>query len=71
VILTASLDSTASGMGYMQFSPPLRYAPGDNDPVIVVNPMSRFIFSGQYPEWANAPGVSTTVSLDFEEDCFP
>lgn len=71
VILTTSLDADAFGLGYMQFSPPLRYSPGDGDPVIVHNPISRFIFTGQYPEWDNVPGVSTTASMEFEEDCFP
>lgn len=71
VFVAASLDSNEAGMGYLQFSPPLRYAPADNDPVIIFNPMARFIFSGQYPEWAHQPGIATTVSLDFEEACEP
>lgn len=67
----ASLDSNEAGLGYLQLSPPLRYPPSDNDPLIVTTPMARFIFTGQYPQWANAPGVSTTVDLEFEEACEP
>lgn len=69
--VTASLDSNEAGLGYLQISPPLRYAPADNDAVIVHNPMARFVFVGQYPQWANVPGVSTTADLDFEEACEP
>lgn len=69
VRLTARLNSDAAGLGYLQFSPPLRISPADNDPVIVNQPMGRFIFAGQYPEWMNVPGVIVTTSLDFEEDC--
>lgn len=67
--VVASLDSNAAGLGYLQVSPPLRYAPGDNDPVVIVDPMGRFVFSGDYPSWANQPGVTTTADLEFEEDC--
>lgn len=68
---TASLDSNEAGLGYLQVSPPLRYAPANNDPLIVINPMGRFIFSGQFPQWSNTPGVFTTIDGDFEEDCAP
>lgn len=69
--VTASLDSNEAGLGYLQVSPPLRYSPADNDPLVVLHPMGRFIFSGQYPQWSNLPGVFTTSDVDFEEDCSP
>jgi hypothetical protein len=67
--VVSSLDSNEAGIGYLEISPPLRYAPADNDPVMIVDPMGRFVFTGDFPTWANEPGVSTTADLDFEEDC--
>jgi hypothetical protein len=66
-IVTTSLDSDAAGLGYLQFEPPLRGAPADNAPIIIHQPMGRFIFNGEFPEWSNEPGVFTSASLDFEE----
>lgn len=69
-MVTAALNSDAAGRGYLQFSPPLRTAPADNDPVIVNQPMGRFLYAGtSFAEWSNDPGVWTNVSLDFEESC--
>jgi hypothetical protein len=65
--VTYSLDSNASGLGYLQFSPSLRGTVADNAAVIIHNPMGRFLFSGEFPEWSNDPGVITTASADFEE----
>jgi hypothetical protein len=67
--VTSSLDSNEAGLGYLQISPPLRYSPADNDAVIIVHPMGRFVFSGDYPAWDNQPGVFMTSDLEFEEDC--
>jgi len=66
-IVTTALNSDAAGLGYLQFEPPLRGAAADNAPVIVHEPMGRFIFAGEAPEWSNEPGVFTTASADFEE----
>lgn len=66
-IVRNALNSDSGGNGYLQFDPPIRAAVADNSPVIVNTPMSRFIFAGDFPEWANAPGVITTASADFEE----
>ena len=65
-----ALDSNEAGMGYVAISPPLRFAPADNDPLFIHNPMGRFIYAGsQYPEWSNDPGVFSSVTLEFEEAC--
>lgn len=66
-IVTAALNSDAAGLGYLQFEPPLRGVPADNAPIIIHEPMGRFIFGGEIPEWVNEPGVFTTASADFEE----
>lgn len=62
-----TLDSDAAGRGYLRFSPPLIRAVSNNTPIIVHRPMGRFIFAGEFPEWAIEPGVFSTASVDLEE----
>jgi hypothetical protein len=69
MMVTTALNSDAVGYGHLRFSPPLRRAPVNGDPVIINNPMGRFVFIGKNPEWANEPGVFTTTSAEFEEAC--
>lgn len=69
---TAQLDSNAAGLGYLQFSPPLRNSPADNDPVIVNMPMGRFIMSASETGWDSSPaglisGPRATYTLDLIE----
>lgn len=66
-IVTASLDSDASGLGYLQFEPPMRSSPTDNAAVIFQQPMGRFIFVGEAPEWSTGPGIISSASAEFEE----
>jgi hypothetical protein len=66
-IVSASLDSNAAGLGYLQFVPPIRTSPVDNDPLIVLDPMSRFVFTGSFPEWQNEVGGFSTSTVDLEE----
>jgi hypothetical protein len=66
-IVTASLDSDAAGLGYLQFEPPLRGIPADNAPIIVVTPMTKAIFAGDMVGWDDSPGILTTASAEFEE----
>ena len=66
-IVTARLNSDASGLGYLQFEPPLRTAPVDNAPIVVHQPFGRFLFSGDAVGFDNDPGVWTTASAEFEE----
>lgn len=65
--LTAPLNSDATGLGYLQFSPPLRNPPADNDPVIVNKPLGRFIFSASENGWESNPGIFSNSSLDLVE----
>ena len=69
--LTGHLDSDAAGRGYLQFSPPIRTSPNDNDPVIVNTPMGRFILSNNQTGWQSVPGPNAqpfaTSSLDLIE----
>lgn len=66
---TAALDSDAAGLGYWQFSPPIRRSPADNAPVIIHQPMGRFLYAGQFPEWLNEPGIYSSAAGEFEEAC--
>jgi hypothetical protein len=65
--VTATLDSDGCGLGYLQFSPPLRNSPNDGDPVIVNKPMGRFILSQSENGWATVPAYFATSSLDLVE----
>lgn len=66
-VCTASLNSNSSGAGTIFFEPPLRGSVADNAAVIVEQPMGRFLFTGDMPQWTNEPGVFTTASAEFEE----
>lgn len=66
-IVTASLDSGAGGLGYLQFEPPLMGVPADNAPIIIHEPMTRAIFAGDMVGWDDSPGILTTASAEFEE----
>jgi hypothetical protein len=65
--VTGALNSDASGLGYLQFSPPLRNSPNDNDPVIVNNPMGRFTLKNPSNGWASTPLYFASSSLVLEE----
>lgn len=66
-IASAPLDSDGAGLGYLKFDPPLRGQLADNAAVIVHQPMGRFIFTGDYPQWLTEPGLISTASLELEE----
>lgn len=66
-VVTASLDFDSSGLGYLQFLPPLRGTVTTSSPVIVHQPMGRFMFGGEFVGWNDEPGVFTRASADFEE----
>jgi hypothetical protein len=65
--VTSALNSNSSGLGYLQFSPPLRNSPADNDPVIVNMPMGRFIFSAAENGWSAVPPYFANSTLDLVE----
>jgi hypothetical protein len=66
-ILTSPVNSDAAGLAYMQFEPPLRGIPADNAPIIVHEPMGRFMFTGDTVGWDESPGVIVRASAEFEE----
>lgn len=63
--LTSSLDSDASGLGYLQFRPKIARAVADNTPVIVTKPMGRFML-GDVAKWSAESGLyaDSQVTLD-------
>lgn len=61
---TATLNSDANGMGYLQFEPALVRSPADNDPVIVHHPMGKFLMSNLKVD--NEFGTQAIVSYDIE-----
>lgn len=66
-IVTSRLDSDAAGLGYLQFEPPIRFAPDDGAPVIVHQPYGKFLFTGDAVGWENDPGGWSNGSAEFEE----
>jgi hypothetical protein len=63
---TMSLDSDAAGRGIVQFRPGLARPPADNDPVIIRNPLGRFVM-GENAKMSLQFGSYTDASLQFEE----
>jgi hypothetical protein len=61
---TAALNSDAAGLGYLQFEPPLFRSPADNDPVIILDPMGKFLMSNLKID--NEFGTQALVSYDLE-----
>lgn len=61
---TAALNSDAAGLGYLQFEPALFRSPADNDPVIILDPMGKFLMSNLKIE--NEFGTQAKVSYDLE-----
>lgn len=61
---TAALNSDAAGLGYLQFEPALVRSPANDDPVIVTDPMGKFLVSNIKIE--NEFGTQARVSYDLE-----
>jgi hypothetical protein len=68
--VVAPVNFDASGLGYLQMHRPLRSAPADNAPVIINNPMGKFIVSDNENGLEDAPGNVSNVELQFEEDVY-
>lgn len=66
-IVTASLDSDAAGLGYLQFAPSLRESPADSDPVIIHQPAGKFLLAEQENSWQNALADFAASELRFIE----
>jgi hypothetical protein len=61
---SAPLNSDAAGLGYLQFEPPLVRAPANDDPVIVTDPMGKFLVSNIQIQ--NQFGTQAVVTYDLE-----
>lgn len=66
--VTSSLDSDAAGLGYVQFSPPLRSSPANDAPVILTNPLCRMLLAENSVGMSQMPGGFTRYSFDLIED---
>ena len=66
-IVTAPLDSDASGLGYLEFAFRLRASPADNAPVIIHQPFGRFIQTGNETGWDQQPGGVSNYEMQIEE----
>jgi hypothetical protein len=65
--VSAPLNSDSSGNGVLQFTPPLRASPANNDPIVINAPMGRFIMSTNETPWESDPGIVSTYTLDMVE----
>lgn len=61
-IVTGPVNSDAAGRAFLPI-PSLRRAPVDNEPVIIVNPMGRFIPEEPENGWTNVPGIFSDSEL--------
>jgi hypothetical protein len=68
LMVTAAVNSSAAGTGYIEFSPSLRESPADSAPVIIHQPMGKFMFAGNSAGWTSRPGVFSDATLEFDED---
>jgi hypothetical protein len=64
--LTASLDSDAAGLGYLQFKPSLFRSPSDNDPIIVNAPMPKMKLKSS-ASWTNQFGLYSDFEIVMEQ----
>jgi hypothetical protein len=65
-MVTASLDSDAAGIGYLQFRPRLHRPVADNDPIIVTKPMGKFLLRDG-AQWNNRYGLYMDIDLTLDE----
>ena len=65
-LVTAPLNSDASGLGYLQFEPAMRIAAVDNAPVIVHDPLFRGVLVDD-AAWSTRPGHFSDLTLSFIE----
>lgn len=65
--VTASLDSDAAGLGYLQFEPPMRVAAADNAPVVFGDPLCRMRLAGANVGTEYSPGVFGQGSIELVE----
>lgn len=64
--VTASLDSDAAGLGYLQVRPSIVRPVADNTPIIVTKPLGRFKFSENI-DYDSMFGMNSDYDLTLEE----
>lgn len=64
---TARVNSDAAGFGFAQFRPGLAGSPADSDPLIVNNPMGRFMCASSAQEFENQFGIYGEADLELIE----
>jgi hypothetical protein len=62
--VSAALNSDAAGLGYLQFEPAIVRSPANDDPVIVIDPMGKFLVSNIKVQ--NQFGTQAVVTYDLE-----
>jgi hypothetical protein len=68
LVVTAPVNSDAAGLAFLQTSPALRSAPADNAPVIINQPMAKFMLSNNAQGWSSRPGTFSDATIELEED---
>jgi hypothetical protein len=63
--VTAPVNSDAAGCATINFRPAMVNPPVDNDPVVIGNPMGRFLASGI--KWDSQWGIQEDATLDLDE----
>lgn len=66
-IAATRLDSDAAGCGYFQLTRPPRSAPANDSPLIVLDPMGRFLLANNQVEWVDDPGLFSSFELEVIE----
>lgn len=61
---TNILDGDSSGAGYLQFEPALVRSPLDNDPIVIFDPIGKFLVSNIHVD--NKFGTTAVVTYDLE-----
>lgn len=67
LMLAAQLDSDSGGNGYLLLTRPIRTTPNDGDPVIITNPMGRFVLTSNTNGWTDTPGIFSDFDITLEE----
>ena len=66
-MVTADLDTNASGEGLLQFKPALSTSPSDNDPVLLYRPSIKAVLSSRDAGWSTRPGTLSDFSFEAME----
>jgi hypothetical protein len=65
--ITSDLDSDESGVGYAQFTPPLRSSPSDEAAVVLHQPSMKAVLSSNDVGWSNRIGDFSDFSIEARE----